>query len=294
MKGKVAAMGWIEDRWQDLLNSGSGLWLAIAVWAVVIVGVAALIFAHRQLKRNREIALEETRPHVAMFMEPHSSDWHLIELVVRNFGETAAYDVQFTFINPPTVAQYENEQSGMVHITELTLPDNIPVLAPGQEWRTVWDSAPSRAQLGSSIDWRFTGTIKYFDAPAPEGNGKRGKGSGRERHDFQTKVVLDWEELQPIQRVELMTGHDLARRDKQKLELLRNLLTYFHYASLETRADVYQSEIDGVRRATEAVKERLRTKQLDDPTDVVHIRPLNNNNAQYQADGRHHENQAAR
>ena len=84
--------------------------------------------------------------------------------------------------------------------------------------------------------------------------------------------MLDWASLPPVQRIELMTNHDLAKREKQKLELLRNLLTYFHYASLETRADVYQSEIDGVRRATEAVKERLRTKQLEDPTDVVHIR----------------------
>jgi hypothetical protein len=289
----VIAMGWIEDRWQDLMNGGSGFWLAIAVWVVVLVGVAALIYAHRQIKQGRELRLEETRPHVAMFMEPHPSDWHLIELVVRNFGETAAHDVQFTFINPPTVAQYESEQSGMVHITEVALPETIPVLAPGQEWRTVWDSAPSRAELGSSIDWRFTGTIKYFDAPAPEGKGKRSKGIGRQRHDFQTKVVLDWEDLQPIQRVELMTGHDLAKREKQKLELLRNLLTYFHYASLETRTEFYQSEIDGVRRATEAVKERLRTKQLEDPTDVVHIRPVNNDSP-YQPDGRHHDEQVSR
>ncbi|MDT5011361.1 MAG: hypothetical protein QOH57_2978 [Mycobacterium sp.] len=281
-------MGWFQDRWQDLMSGGSGTWLAIAVWVAVLLGVAALIYAHRQIKQGRELRLEETRPHVAMFMEPHASDWHLIELVVRNFGETSAYDVQFTFINPPTVAQYEGESSGRVHIAELSLPDIIPVLAPGQEWRTVWDSAPSRAQLGSSIDWRFTGTVKYFDAAAPEDTGKRGKRSGRKRHDFQTKVILDWEDLQPVQRVELMTGHDLAQRDKQKLELLRNLLTYFHYASLETRADVYRSEIDGVRRATEAVKERLRSKQLEDPTDVVQIRPLNID-AQYQPNGRHHD-----
>jgi hypothetical protein len=292
IEGKVIAMGWFEDRWQDLVNGGSGTWLAIAVWIAVLLGVATLIYAHRQIKQGRELRLEETRPHVAMFMEPHASDWHLIELVVRNFGETAAHDVQFTFINPPTVAQYESEQSGRVHITELTLPETIPVLAPGQEWRTVWDSQPSRAQLGSSIDWRFTGTIKYFDAPAPEGNGKRRKG-GRQRHDFSSKVVLDWQELQPTQRVELMTGHDLAKREKQKLELLRNLLTYFHYASLETRPEFYESEIDGVRRATEAVKERLSTKQLEDPTDVVHIRPLNDD-GHYETNGRHHDQQVSR
>ncbi len=129
-------MGWIEDRWNDLTGAGSAGWLVIAVWAAVILGLAALIYAYRQLKRNRELRLEETRPHVAMFMEPHASDWHLIELVVRNFGETAAYDVQFALTNPPTVGQYESEHDGMVNVGELALPSTIPALAPGQEWRT--------------------------------------------------------------------------------------------------------------------------------------------------------------
>jgi hypothetical protein len=280
-------VGWIEDRWYDLTHTGSGIWVAIALWVIVILGLAALIYAHRQLKRSRELKLEVTRPHVAMYMEPHASDWHLIELVVRNFGETAAYDVQFAFVNPPTVAQYENEHDGVVNIGELALPSTIPTLAPGQEWRTIWDSSLSRAELGGSIEWRFAGTVKYFDAPAPEGKGRRKLTN--QRHAFQSKVVLDWDDLQPIQRVELMTGHELAKREKQKLELLRNLLTYFHYASQETRAEVYQTEIDGVRRATEAVKERLRSRQLEDPTDV-RMRPLSPE-PQYQAEannsGRH-------
>ena len=263
-------MGWVEDRWDELANGGWASWLVIAVWAVVILGVAALIYAHRQLKRNRELRSEEIRPHVAVFMEPHASDWHLIELVVRNFGETAAYDVQFTWADPPTVGQYENEHDGMVDVGELALPATIPALAPGQEWRTIWDSTLSRAQLGGSIEWRFTGAVKYADKPAPQ-DGKRKPARGR--HEYQTDVVLDWDDLQPVQRVELMTGHELAQREKNKLELLRNLLTYFHYASQETRSAVYQSEIDGVRRATETVKERLRTRQLEDPTEV-RMRPF--------------------
>jgi hypothetical protein len=223
-----------------------------------------------------------------MFMEPHASDWHLIELVVRNFGETAAHDIRLVFINPPTVAQYENEHDGVVNIGELALPSTIPILAPGQEWRTVWDSALSRAELGSSIEWRFTGTVKYFDGPATEGSGRRRKS----RREFQTKVVLDWDDLQPVQRLELLTGHDLARREKHKLELLRSLLTYFQYASQETRPEVYRTEIEAVRRATEAVRQRLQERQLENDATDVRMRPLNNHNAQPQPEvnsGRHHE-----
>jgi hypothetical protein len=287
LNGKVTAVGWIEDRWHELTNAGWSISLVVGVWAAVLLGLAALIYVHRELKRNREQRSEETRPHVAIFMEPHASDWRIIELVVRNFGETAAYDVTFSWMNPPTVGQYENEHDGMVNVGELALPSTIPALAPGQEWRTVWDSTLSRAELGGSIEWRFVGTVKYADQPAPP-DGKRKVAKGH--HEYQTKAVLDWDDLQPVQRVELLTGHELAKRERHKLELLRNLLTYFHYASQETRAEIYQSEIDGIRRATDAVKERLRSRQLEDPTDV-RMHPFSTD-AQYAAlpnsRGKHH------
>jgi hypothetical protein len=64
-------------------------------------------------------------------------------------------------------------------------------------------------------------------------------------------VVLDWGALPPVPRVELMTLHDPAKREKQQLELLRlrGLLTYFYYASTETRRDVFRGEIDRINGA---------------------------------------------
>jgi hypothetical protein len=161
---------------------------------------------------NRELKLEQIRPHVAMFMEPHATDWHLIELVVRNFGENAAYDIRFAFVNPPTVGQYENEHDRLVNVGELALPSTIPALAPGQEWRTIWDSTLSRAELGGSIEWQFVGTVEYADQPTIEGKRRTVKG----RHEYQTKVVLDWGDLQPVQarRVD-----DRARTGKARAEL---------------------------------------------------------------------------
>ena len=60
----------------------------MAAWAGLILGLCALLFAMRTLKRNRQLKADELRPHVAVFMEPHPTDWHVIELVVRNFGQT--------------------------------------------------------------------------------------------------------------------------------------------------------------------------------------------------------------
>ena len=258
-------MGWIQDGWHGVTDVGSGTWLAWAAWAAIALGVVALVFANRQINRSRRLASEQTRPHVAMLMEPHAADWHVIELVVRNFGQTAAYDIRFSFPNPPTVAEYENASDGYADVVELQLPRELPVLAPGQEWRMVWDSALDRGEIGSGIESRFTGKVIYYDRP-DEPHGRRFW--QRERRPLETSVVLDWDALPPVQRIELMTTHDLAKREKQKLELLRGLLTYFHYASKETRPDVFRSEIERINGAVQETQDRWRTRQLDEPTDV--------------------------
>ncbi|MCV7090272.1 hypothetical protein [Mycobacterium interjectum] len=258
-------MGWIQRAWQGVTQVGSGTWLAWAAWAAILLGVVALVLISRQLKLNRRLAAERTRPQVAMFMEPHPADWHVIELVVRNFGQTAAYDIRFAFPNPLTVAEYENAADGYADVVELQLPRELPVLAPGQEWRMVWDSALDRAEIGMGIESRFAGSVIYYDRPdKPRG----WRFWEAERPMLQTSVVLDWDALPPVQRIELMTTHDLAKREKQKLELLRGLLTYFHYASKETRPDVFRSEIERINGAVQETQDRWRTRLLDQPTDV--------------------------
>jgi hypothetical protein len=258
-------MGWDQGSWDGIASIDSSTWLAWAAWVALLLGVIALIFTNRQLQRTRALAAEQTRPHVAMLMEPHVADWHVIELVVRNFGSTAAYDIRFNFPNPPTVAEYENASDGYADVVELQLPRELPTLAPGQEWRMVWDSALDRAEIGHGVESRFEGTVNYYDRPEQPRGWKFWQ---RDRLPLETKVVLDWDALPPVQRIELMTTHDLAKREKQKLELLRNLLTYFYYASKETRPEVFRSEIDRINRAVQETQDRWRTRQLDEPTDV--------------------------
>ena len=71
-------MGWIHDRWHQVAGAGSGTWLAWAVWALLALGVIALVYTNVQIRRNRRLASEENRPHVGMFMEPHAADWHVM------------------------------------------------------------------------------------------------------------------------------------------------------------------------------------------------------------------------
>jgi hypothetical protein len=145
----LRCVDWFSDRAHDTADISSGAWTALAAWLAVAVGIAALVYAWRQYQRARQQAEEVLQPQVAMFMEPSASDWHLIELVVKNFGRTPAYGIRFEFANPPTVGKYESAyEDRYVDIAPLNLPAEIPYLAPTQEWRIVWDSALDRRELG--------------------------------------------------------------------------------------------------------------------------------------------------
>ncbi len=80
---------------------------------------------------------------------------------------------------------------------------------------------------------------------------------------------MDWATLHPVERLKLLTTHDLARQEKQKLELLRNLLTYYHYAASESREEVLRSEINRVRTAADKMRERLSPAQVKTPAAEV-------------------------
>jgi hypothetical protein len=254
---------WFEDLARDVGDISAGAWTALAAWLAVVVGIVAVVYAWRQYQRAQEHTSELTQPNVAMFMEPSANDWHLVELVVKNFGRTPAYGIRFEFANPPTVGKYESAsyEDRYVDITPLNLPAEIPYLAPSQEWRIVWDSALDRRELGEAIASRFDGAVTYFDQPK---GGRQGK---QTRTQFRSSAVLDWATLHPVERLELLTTHDLARQEKQKLELLRNLLTYFHYAASESREEVLRVEINRVRAAADELRERYRAQYNHVPVD---------------------------
>jgi hypothetical protein len=260
----VGFIDWIKDRGHDVFAVSSGAWTALAAWIAVAIAIAALLYARRRIRRAEQQSAELLQPNVAMYIEPNAKDWHLIELVVKNFGRTPAYGIRFEFVNPPTVPRYEiADHDGYVDIGPLNLPAEIPFLAPSQEWRTVWDSALDRKQLGDSIESRFHGAVTYFDRPADKGAKRKPK-----RQQYRTSAVLDWSTLHPVERLELLTTHDLARQEKQKLELLRGLLTYFYYVAKETREDVLRAEINRIGEAVEQTHDRWR-ERFAPPQDEV-------------------------
>jgi hypothetical protein len=115
-------------------------WSALAGWATAAVALIAGGVAVGQLGEARRLRLEQAQPYVVVFMEASAAGSWYVDLVIRNFGTTATHDVRLEIEPAP---HRHAGRSGVVW-----LPESIPVLVPGQEWRTFWDTGqrmdPSR------------------------------------------------------------------------------------------------------------------------------------------------------
>jgi hypothetical protein len=139
------------------LKLSNPAWTAIGTWAAVAVALGAVIVARRiansQLGDAKRSRREQAQPYVAVYMEHSPTGPFVIDLVIKNFGRTAAHDVKIDFDPAPKIAATDGEH--------LWLPDTIPVLVPGQEWRTFWDTTIARAK--SSLPTRYTATVEFSD-----------------------------------------------------------------------------------------------------------------------------------
>jgi len=171
-------------------------WVAAiaAVLTFVIAGLA-LLYARRQVAEARasrslaqELEVERAQPYVVAYTEPSGATPVIIDLVVRNYGATAATDVRIS-LNPWPMRRASADGKP----EKVEIPDVIPVLAPGQEWRTMWDSGIARKD--SDLPDRHAGKVTF-----------RGiKGVKRE-----SDVVLDWTIYRSRRWVEVRGIHDAA------------------------------------------------------------------------------------
>ena len=132
-----------------------GVWEAMATWTIAIVAIVAGIYAKRQVdlaKRTRE---ELAQPNVALYAELKHTDMQIIEIVVKNFGNTPAYHITFDFKGNPLKRCPIAPGRKLVptaDVVDLYFPNQIAYLAPGQEWRTVWDDCEARREYMHSAN----------------------------------------------------------------------------------------------------------------------------------------------
>jgi hypothetical protein len=163
-------------------------WSAVASSVTALAVVIASFFGLRQVREVRRLREEQAQPYVVVYMEPSAASPQIVDLVVRNFGATVAYNVQVKMTPPPRRTVPRGEE-------DLRLFDSLPNLVPGQEWRTLWDFAPSRA--GSDLPDRYECVVSYEDL------------KGRSLPHF--RYVLDWSVHRGREFVTTYTLHDAAK-----------------------------------------------------------------------------------
>lgn len=157
----------------------------------------------QQLEHEERIREEESQPYVVVFTRLlQVRGLTLIELVVKNFGQTAALDVRFAWDQPL-------QQSFHGAIEDIALPERIALLPPGQEYTTLWDDVGRRRE--SAIKDQTTNRVKitYRRRPGEE---------------CQTQeCIVDLAQYEAMQWVEIYTVHDLTK----EIEKLRKSFDEF-------------------------------------------------------------------
>ncbi|MFN8229224.1 MAG: hypothetical protein U0R18_21170 [Mycobacterium sp.] len=162
-----------------------------------------------QLNRKHTV-----KPNVVVFIA--LNDIHgYFDLVVKNFGQTAAYNVRIA-LPPLEVAPFTNNLDGK-EVTHAFVPENIAVLAPGQEWRTLWDSYERRtrhekgAPDGAKLQTQFEGRVDFDDMV------------GAEKESYWNPISLDTNMFWNIMRIERNKGKSV---EKALYDIADTLETY--------------------------------------------------------------------
>ena len=215
-------------------------WTSLATWTGVLVATAAataaVVVGRRQLDEAQRLRNEQAQPYVVVFADDSGGDPRHIDLVIKNFGQTAATDIRVTFSEPLHSAVLE-EQS------PIKVPEVIPVLVPGQEWRTFWDFTPRRD--ASDLPRRYDAEVRFKDA--------RGK------QEFDYQFVFDWQALIDRGFIDIRTLHDAARALDEISKTLQRSTTMQGINVLSRDGDAYDT------RQREAA-ERRRQQPDDSPS----------------------------
>ena len=111
--------------------------LVIYVWKTWSMADAASKAALASEKSINEMKLgreDQSKPKVVCYFEHNSKTRQTYDLVIRNYGHSAAFNVNLAF--SPELQHY-----GAMSLRPLK-EKHFRIMAPGYEWRTFWDSFP--------------------------------------------------------------------------------------------------------------------------------------------------------
>jgi hypothetical protein len=179
------------------------VWTAIGTIGLVLVAVVAAAFAYFQLREARRLRREQAQPNVAVFTDDSGHEQHQIDLVIKNFGLTPATDVRVKIDPSPQSANLRGSNAQ----DYLKVPEVIPTLVPGQEWRCYWDFTQALA-AAEDLPREYTATVSFKDS---RGN--------QIKPEF--TFLIDWNTLFAQNRLVIHGMNDLASATMEIRDVLK-------------------------------------------------------------------------
>ena len=169
-------------------------WQAAGTVGTFVVAAVAALYAGRQVGEARRTREERARPYVAVYLELVGES--TLDLVVKNFGATTARNITIAS-DIPMKRVWAGETE------ELLTFDVLPVLVPGQDWRTLFDVNGQRMNKDDDV---YTVTVQSEDS--------------RYKRLPEETFVLDWHTFQDKQYLGQKTLDDIGKA----LEKIANTL----------------------------------------------------------------------
>lgn len=111
----------------NFLNTNSGAFSAILTAALIIITGWYVRLTKRMVEETKSIRQKQSAPDIAVFYRNRSDSVNVINLIIKNFGYGAAYDIKFT-VNPDFIYRTGAK------ISEINLFKNgLYYLPPGEE-----------------------------------------------------------------------------------------------------------------------------------------------------------------
>lgn len=149
------------------------LWSAGAATLTSIVAIVAVFVAVRQVAQARKLREDQAQPYIAVYLESAETRPQFVDLVIRNFGRTAATNVSVEITPTP---QRSPDDRGP-NPDDVLYPRTFRTLVPNQEWRTLWDFSPARNEM--QLPSKHAVVVAYDGVP----------GTGRQHFEYE----LDWD-----------------------------------------------------------------------------------------------------
>lgn len=250
--------GWGCWLWYRAVLLTSGAWSAIAAWATFAVAIIAAFVAYGQVKVARQIREEQAQPNVVAYTESTPHHMQFLDIVIRNFGTTPAYNVVVDA--NPEIRQspdYEGERPTSIQFRK------IKTLAPGQEVRTLWDYAVQREEymedLRQKYERRLLAPVEFRELELVSRHEVVVRYEDSHHRKYEMPSVLDFDMLRDTQFLETLGVHDLTKRITKQTEQIKKIADALGNFSQEHKGIwVYPSDADGERQYWIDYRQRVR------------------------------------